>query len=298
MTTILTTIPTTIPTTIAATIPTTIPPTTVLTTIAQVDCDIKCQECNSESNSLGLCISCNKNLGYYNVNYTTENSPNINYYHCHKLSESFMSRFYYNETLDQYRPCYKLCDKCSIEGNADEHNCISCVTNYILKPYGSPKNNCVIECDYFLINAYEQYKCIESFPCPEEAPYMVEDKKACLFNCSKDNEYKYLYNGQCVKECPDGSNLEGYICKVDKDTPMYGVNTFYSEGNVAEEIGNLVEAYSSEFNYTSNYVSIYQNENYEIAIYKNASCLSELSIDMPIIDFQNCYDKIKQVYKY
>ena len=41
---------------------------------------------------------------------------------------------------------------------------------------------------------------------------------------------------------------------------------------------------------------IYQNENYEIAIYKNTSCLSELSIDMPIIDFQNCYDKIKQVY--
>jgi hypothetical protein len=179
-------------------------------------------------------------LGYYNINYTTEKSPNNKYYHCHKLSESFLSRFYYNETLDQYRPCYKLCEKCSQEGNADEHNCISCVTNYILKPYGSPKNNCVIECDYYLINAYEQYKCISNFPCPEEAPYMLEDKKACLFNCSKDDEYKYLYNGQCVKVCPEGSYLEGYNCKVDKDTPSFGVNTFYSEGNVVEEIGNLV----------------------------------------------------------
>ena len=84
--------------------------------------------------------------------------------------------------------------------------------------------------------------------------------------------------------------------KVDKDTPSFGVNTFYSEGNVVEEIGNLVESYSSEFNYTSNYVSVYKNDEYNIAIYKNISCLVELSIDMPIIDFQNCYEKIKNEY--
>ena len=125
---------------------------------------------------------------------------------------------------------------------------------------------------------------------------MIEDKKACLFDCSKDDDYKYLYNGQCVKECPSGSYLEGNICKVDKNTPIVGINTFYSEGNIVEEVGNLVESYSNEFNYTNNYVSLYKNEHYDIAIYKNMSCLLELSIDIPTIDFQNCYKKIQETY--
>ena len=125
---------------------------------------------------------------------------------------------------------------------------------------------------------------------------MIEDKKECIYDCTKDEVYKYLYNGQCVKECPEGSYLYNYICRVDKNTLVVGVRTFYSEGNVVEEIGNLVESYSTEFNYTNNYISMYENGNYSIAIYKNVSCLSELEIDMPIIDFQNCYKKIQEVY--
>jgi len=62
---------------------------------------------NIESNVERLCISCNEELGYKNVNYITEKYPKIKYFHCHLSTESFLKRFYYNETLNQYRPCYK-----------------------------------------------------------------------------------------------------------------------------------------------------------------------------------------------
>ena len=90
--------------------------------------------------------------------------------------------------------------------------------------------------------------------------------------------------------------MNGNICKVDKDTPVYDVKTFYSQGNVSEEVGNLVETYSTEFNYTNNYVSVYENDKYHITIYKNMSCISELSLDVPIIDFDKCYKKIQEEY--
>ena len=291
-----TTIPITIPTTIPTKIPTTIS-TTIINEIPIIICkNKKCLECNEESNYFEMCISCDKNLGYQNVNYTIYKDKKIKYYNCHKKTESILNNFYYNQTLDQYRPCYKLCKTCSQEGNAEIHNCITCKNDYTLKPYGSPKNNCVIKCEYYLINAYEQYRCLSSFPCPEEAPYMIEDKKACLFDCKKDGEYIYLYNGKCVKECPKDIFLIDNICKVNKDIPMFDIRTFYSQGNITEEVGNLVESYSNEFNYTNNYVSIHKNDKYHIAIYKNLSSLSELSLDVPLIDFSNCYKKIQNTY--
>ena len=125
---------------------------------------------------------------------------------------------------------------------------------------------------------------------------MIEDKKACIYDCSKDDEYIYLYNGKCYKTCPDGTILEGNKCKVDKNVAKVDINTFYSKGNITEEVGNLVEIYSNEFNYTNNYISMYKSDQYSIAIYKNMTCISDLSINMPLINFQNCYKKIQEFY--
>jgi hypothetical protein len=57
-----------------------------------------------------------------------------------------------------------------------------------------------------------------------------------------------------------------------------------------------VEIYSNEFNYTNNYISMYKSDQYSIAIYKNMTCISDLSINMPLINFQNCYKKIQEFY--
>ena len=252
--------------------------------------------CNNESNYYDLCISCNTELDYVGVNYTIYPYPKNQYLNCHKSTDPLLKNFYYNSTLKQYRPCYKTCKTCSKEGNDFFHNCDTCKSGYRLKPFGDDVSNCVANCSYFLRNAYEQYKCLKSFPCPEDAPYMIEDKKACVYSCEKEIEYNLLYNGKCVRSCPDDTTLVGNTCKVNENAPKVEVSTFYSNGNVTEEVGNLVESYSQEFNYTNNYVAMYQNKNYSIAIYKNMSCISELSLDMPLIDFQNCYTKIQSIY--
>ena len=258
--------------------------------------DSNCSQCNLESNNYGLCISCNKDLGYQNVNYTIYTFPKNQYLNCHQSTDSILKNFYYNSALDQYRPCYKTCKECSQDGTDEVHNCLSCKTGYRFKPFLEPKHNCVINCSYYSRNAYEQYKCLSGYPCPEEAPYMIEDKRACIYDCNRDDEYNYLYNGKCVKTCPEGTNLEGNVCKVRENAAVVEVNTFYSKGEVTEEVGNLVEIYTNEFNYTNNYVSMYKNENYSITIYKNKSVLSQLSVDAPLIDFQNCYKKIQDTY--
>ena len=252
--------------------------------------------CNKESNDYDLCISCNTELGYANVNYTIYPYPKNQYLNCHKSTDPLLNNFYYNSSLNQYRPCYKTCKTCSQEGDDFLHNCDTCKSGYRFKPFGSEIKNCVANCSYYSRNSYGQYKCLKSFPCPEEVPYMIEDKKACVFSCEKEVEYNLLYNGKCVKTCPSETILEGNICKVNENVAKVEKSTFYSNGNITKEVGNLVETYSQEFNYTNNYVAMYENKNYSIAIYKNSSCISDLSLDIPLIDFQNCYKKIQSIY--
>ena len=57
-----------------------------------------------------------------------------------------------------------------------------------------------------------------------------------------------------------------------------------------------VKSYIKEFNYTDNHVSLYSNDDYNILIYKNADCIDELNLDMPLVDFKECYDKVKLAY--
>ena len=58
----------------------------------------------------------------------------------------------------------------------------------------------------------------------------------------------------------------------------------------------MVKSYISEFYYTEHYVSLYENNIYSIMIYKDSSCIKELSLEMPDVDFQSCYTKVKNEY--
>ena len=64
-----------------------------------------------------------------------------------------------------------------------------------------------------------------------------------------------------------------------------------------ESTETLVRTYISEFNYTNKYVSLHTNKNYQIIIYKNKDCISELSLEMPKVDFKDCYNKVKRAYR-
>ena len=288
-----TTIITTIPTTVITTIPTTII-TTIPTTVPLICPDEKCLTCNEESNSLGLCLSCNEALGYKKVNYTL---VLINFLDCIKPESPQAKKYYYNETSGVYRPCYKTCKQCLKGGNAEANYCLECENNYMFRPGYNPYNNCVAYSEFYYISSYNQYKSLPIYQCPEEAKYYIKKRKSCIDDCKKDEEYKYLYNGNCLKQCPSGTRDINYVCVLSNNLCTLGKNEiFLSYNDNLEIISTLIKSYISEFYYTDNYVSHYQHTNYSIMIYKNRSCITELNLQMPNVDFQSCYTKVQNEY--
>ena len=166
----------------------------------------------------------------------------------------------------------------------------------MFRPLENPKNNCVAISDYYYISSYNQYKTLEIYQCPEIAKFKIKEKKACIDNCTKDNEYKYLYNGDCLKECPSDTTSVNYICEENSDKCSKGEDDLYLYNNNLDAVEILAKSYASEFSYTNNHISSYKNDNYSIIIYKNAHCIKELALEMPNIDFESCYKKVQEYY--
>ena len=121
----------------------------------------------------------------------------------------------------------------------------------------------------------------------------IKDKNKCL-----DNSYKYQYNGNCYKKCPEDTIEENFICKkIDPQLCTLNQNEF-NYGNILskEGIETMTKGYKEEFIYANNTISEYQNDLYKIFLFKNSSCITELSLKVANIDFGNCYNKVKQAY--
>ena len=167
----------------------------------------------------------------------------------------------------------------------------------MFRPYDNPHNNCVVYSEFYYISSYNQYKALDVYQCPEEAKYYLRDKKACINDCKKDDEYKYLYNGNCIKTCPTGTVANNFICQVNSDKCILGLNELYlTEKDDLHIIDTYVKTYLSEFGYTQKHVSLYKNTNYSIIIYIKSECIKELSVEMPNVDFKNCYSLVQDAY--
>ena len=269
-------------------------PTTVPSTKPEVKClQEKCLECNEESNDFNLCLSCNEELGYKKVNYTIVLTEFVD---CVKKEDPLLKNFYFNETSNEYRPCYKTCKKCLIGGDAESQNCLECETNYMFRPGNNPHNNCVAYSEYYYINSYGQYKSLKTLNCPEEAKYVIKEKKSCIDDCKKDNDYKYLYNGQCLKECPSDTTNNSFICTESHNKAYLGTNELILDEKEKLNVDNLVKTYISEFSYTNNHASLYNSDDYNILVYRNPNIINDLSLKMSKINFQDCYQKVKDTY--
>ena len=170
----------------------------------------------------------------------------------------------------------------------------------MFRPGDNPYNNCVVYSDYYYITPYNQYKVLDNLQCPEESKYIVKDgnKSYCIYDCKADEIYKYLYDGVCYKNCPTNTFNENYVCKEIIDGCNLGKNQMDEKYNINQGTTEiLVRTYLSEFNYTNNHVSLHTNKNYTIIIYENRECIKELSLDMPKVNFQECYDKVKTYYR-
>ena len=83
----------------------------------------------------------------------------------------------------------------------------------------------------------------------------TKEKGKCSNDCKKDDTYKYQYDNQCLKECPDYTVIdsENFICK-DKDITISTLtetnHAFFNENITQIEIIQLVKNYISNFDYT------------------------------------------------
>lgn len=189
-----------------------------------------------------------------------------------------------------------------IGGNNENNNCTSCEIGYTLKPDFNNLLNCQIKCEYFYYYTnYNQYKCTRSNTCPDNYNLFIKEKGKCINNCSLDDTYKYQYSGECLSQCPPNTNdnKKEYFCQ-DIDENLCSLsqrNLIISNDNITEEdIKSFAKIYSDEFSYTDNHISSFQYSNYEIVFYKNKKCISDLSLEVPIVDLEGCYEKVKEIY--
>ena len=169
----------------------------------------------------------------------------------------------------------------------------------MFRPGLNSYNNCVVYSEFYYISSYNQYKSMKTLQCPEEAKYLVKEKKYCIYDCKAEKDYKYLYNGNCIESCPEGTTPDSNLkCKEDPSKAVLGVNilnTFESESNL-KVVKTLAKIYTSEFDYTQNHVSVYENDVMGVTLFKNNLALKELPLDMPKVNLQNCSSKVKEAY--
>ena len=207
---------------------------------------------------------------------------------------------FFDEETKVFNLCYETCKTCNKAGDPSNHNCLTCDADHRFRPDKSSLNNCVTECKYYYYYNYlGQYKCTVYPQCPEEAILFIEDKNKCLDDCLKDGSYKYQYNGNCVKACPKGTINKNFICqKNDNQICTLSQNDLNIFNTLNEDnIESISKSYSEEFSYTNNSITYYQNDLYDIILFKNSTCLVDLSIKISNIDYANCFNKIKNIHK-
>ena len=209
--------------------------------------------------------------------------------------------YFLNYSEKYYEPCYETCSKCEYGGDKINNNCIECEFGFIFKPGVLNTSNCITKCPYYFYYTIDgQYKCSRLTICPERYYLLIKEKDQCIEDCKKDDDFKYQYNGECLRECPDNSNdNKDYMCR-DNNINICSLSIreiqMKNEIITEEEIEELAKTYFKEFFYTDNHISIYNYYNYIVVIYKNGECIDELSLEIPKVDLGECYEKIKEKY--
>ena len=242
----------------------------------------------------GKCI-CDYTKGYYSINYNNS----IFNEECYN-NETKPKNFYLNEETKIFEICHKYCSTCNNHGDENENNCTACIHDYIFMPDINNSVNCVPKCKYYYyFSLFNFYSCTINYQCPSEARLLIRNKNKCIDSCSKDNIYKYQYSGECLQECPFNTNINKNKCEI-KNKDYCSLSIF--ELDVAfNDLINInmdlfIKNYLDEFDYTDNQVINFTNKEYSFIVYKNSSCIRQLLLTIPLIDFGNCYENIKKSY--
>ena len=134
---------------------------------------------------------------------------------------------------------------------------------------------------------------------PKYSKIIIPSKNKCINDCKRDDTNKFQYDGICYSQCPNGTiNNSNYFCEDEKRNKFIltqsEINLNFS--TFIKTIDGLVQIYSNEFSYTNYHVTQYKRKEYNSIIYKNQTCINELSLDFPSVNFGKCYDDVKQKY--
>ena len=142
--------------------------------------------------------------------------------------KSIAQNYYYDSDEDIYKECYETCQKCSQEGDKNNHNCDLCIDDYaFLNDSFVNKNNCYIKCEnyfYFDKENNNDYTCTQSDSCPSDYK-LIQNKSKCIDECYNDDKYIFEFNQECYEKCPIGTSRinETYLC--EEDTIIYKNNS-------------------------------------------------------------------------
>ena len=290
-------------------IPTTIPHISKITTsqnekstiiIPKNICPEKCKECIEYENE-NICTLCNEEKGYFPISFSDSFPLKLEDCINESTKQEKYSDYYYDMEKGFFLPCDEKCKTCSEKGNEQSSNCITCAVGYILQPDKEYTKNCVPNYKYlYYYNEYNIYSTTETINCPENFPIKIPEKNKCIDKCSKDPTFNYTYNNICFKQCPDKTldNDGDLICEDDPTKCVLTNKEYYisNNTNISLELELLIEKYAKEYNYTENHVSLIKLGNYNITLYKNKSCISELSISSKQLDLSSATSKVKNHY--
>jgi len=209
------------------------------------------------------------------------------YYQCYKKT-SKVERFYFSNRDKAFLPCYETCKYCNEKGDINYHKCTACDYGLTKKP-GTKELaitfNCVTECPHsYYYTESGQYKCTQTSFCPSDNSIYIKLKQKCVSSCKDEAPYIYLYNGNCVQECPAGyvPDDANNLCKLAKNECTLGTRSeSYSYLYSVSMINSLAKGYWEEFDYTNKYILKIVNSNFFIYIFKDFDCVKELGLDIP-----------------
>ena len=254
----------------------------------------KCLTSTYNSSLYDLCTSCNEDNGYHEAE-IEDTSLFHDFVECFN-SETKPNNFYLDSSENKYKLCYETCLTCDGEGDEINNNCLECDNNHIKKPDYPDTKNCVAKCVYsYYYTPYGYYKCNNSSNCPKESSLYVKELNKCTDDCKKEN--KKQYSGMCLDECPEDTQADdNSICieqnkeSCSKSESEIDLQEFLTSGEIEVNAKN----FAHEFSYTEKHVSYFYNNIYSILYYQDSNCITELSIDMPKVDFASCYTKVQE----
>ena len=137
----------------------------------------KCKECTEESLMVDLCVSCND--GFQEIK---ENGNN--FVSCHEEIEGY----YIDQSDSTYKKCYSTCKKCSGGGDENNHNCDTCIDDYVFLEILNKEKNCYRKCEnYYYLISENEISCTDE--CLEKN--ILKDN-ICIYLESSDEENTQL----------------------------------------------------------------------------------------------------------